>query len=261
MRTRTKESMTHAIAAMKPIIRTSLSDEIVEQIIVLISEGVLKPGERLPSEKGLASRFGVGRTTIREALRSLAVMGIVDGRVGEGTFVSSTNRRPLEKALKWGLLIDRKDVQDLIETRLLLESQTAFWAAHRASQVNLQEIEQAIQGMEESIHDPERYLKSDLQFHLSVARSSQNTILFQLVSMTRSYLQVWIQKSLSLPTTRKSHRRAEVSIQEHREILQAIRSGDAEGARQSMNAHILSSSKDLQSQLAGDKTPKGGRTL
>jgi GntR family transcriptional repressor for pyruvate dehydrogenase complex len=254
-----KKSPSQAMAAMKPIIRTSLSDEIVERIIVLISEKVLKPGERLPSEKDLASQFGVGRTTIREALRSLAVLGIVDGRVGEGTFVSSTNRRYLEKALQWGLLIDRKDVQDLIETRLLLESQTAFWAAHRANQVNLKEIEEAIQGMEQSIHDPEGYLRSDLKFHISIAQSSQNSILYHLVSMTRGYLQAWIQRSLSRPTPRKTQQRAEISIQEHRNILQAVRSGDAEGARQAMSTHILSSSRDLQSWLARrEKTSKGG---
>jgi GntR family transcriptional regulator, transcriptional repressor for pyruvate dehydrogenase complex len=255
----TKVHLNEAMAAMKPIIRTSLSDEIVERIIDLISQRVLKPGERLPSEKELASQFGVGRTTIREALRSLAVLGIVDGRVGEGTFVSSTNRRYLEKALQWGLLIDRKDVRDLIETRLLLESQTAFWASQRATQLNLQEIEAAVKRMEDSIHDPESYLQADLQFHISIAQASQNSILYQLVSMTRGYLQAWIQRSLSRPTPRKTQQRAEVSIQEHQKILQAIRSGNAEGARQAMNAHILSSSRDLQSRLVRrEKSSKGG---
>ncbi len=258
-RVSTKEPPSQAMAAMKPIIRRSLSDEIVERIIVLISDKVLKPGERLPSEKDLASQFGVGRTTIREALRSLAVLGIVDGRVGEGTYVSSTNRRYLEKALQWGLLIDRKDVQDLIETRLLLESQTAFWAAHRATELNIHEIEEAIQGMEKSIFDPEAYLRSDLQFHISIAQSSQNSILYHLVSMTRGYLQAWIQRSLSRPTPRKTQQRAEISIQEHRNVLQSIRSGDAEGARQAMTAHIHSSSRDLQSWLARkEKSSKRG---
>ena len=259
MHARPKEPVSQSMPAMKPIIRISLSDEIVERIIDLISQRVLKPGDRLPSEKDLANQFGVGRTTIREALRSLAVLGVVDGRVGEGTFVSSTNRRYLEKALQWGLLIDRKDVQDLIETRLLLESQTAFWAAHRASQANLQEIEDAIDGMEQSIHDPESYLRADLQFHIFIAQASQNSILYHLVSMTRGYLQAWIQRSLSRPTPRKTQQRAEISIQEHRKILQAIRSGNAEGARQAMNAHILSSSRDLQSWLARrEKSSKGG---
>src|SRR5262247_4023589 len=121
-----------AADAMRPVHRNSLSDEIVDQIIDLITKGVLKPGERLPSEKELCLRFGVGRTTIREALRSLAEMGILDGRVGEGTFVSADNRKYLGKALQWGLLIHRKNVNDLVETRLMLESQTAYAAAERA---------------------------------------------------------------------------------------------------------------------------------
>jgi GntR family transcriptional regulator, transcriptional repressor for pyruvate dehydrogenase complex len=132
---------------MRPVIRTSLSDEIVEQIIDLISRDVLKPGERLPSERELCKKFGVGRTSLREALRSLAVMGILDGRVGEGTFVSTNNKKYLEKTLQWGLLLDRKKVEDLIETRLMLESQTAFLASQRATKQNLQEIGQTLRGM------------------------------------------------------------------------------------------------------------------
>src|SRR5947209_3094004 len=72
---------------IRPVSRVSLSDGIVEQLIDLIARDILKAGDRLPSEKELCLRFRVGRTTIREALRSLAVMGILDGRVGEGTFV------------------------------------------------------------------------------------------------------------------------------------------------------------------------------
>src|SRR5262245_59456553 len=122
------------VEAMKPVTRTSLSDEIVQQIIDLISREVLKPGDRLPSERELCKKFGVGRTSLREALRSLAVMGILDGRVGDGTFVSDSNSKYLAKSLQWGLLLDRKKVQDLIETRLMLESQTAFLAAQRAGE-------------------------------------------------------------------------------------------------------------------------------
>ena len=140
-----------AVEEMKPIARASLSDKIVEQIIDLISRDVLKPGERLPPERELCKKFGVGRTSLREALRSLAVMGILDGRVGEGTFISNNNKKYLEKTLQWGLLLDRKKVQDLIETRLMLESQTAFLAAQRATKDDLVDIEQTIRGMEDTL--------------------------------------------------------------------------------------------------------------
>src|SRR5262245_7396404 len=97
-----------------PVTRTSLSDEIVQQIVDLISQKVLKPGERLPSERDLCKQFGVGRTSLREALRSLTVMGILDVRLGEGTFVSEGTAKYLEKTLQWGLLLDPKVIEDLI---------------------------------------------------------------------------------------------------------------------------------------------------
>ena len=146
---------------MKPNTRTSVSDGIVEQVVDLISRDVLKPGDRLPSERELCKRLGVGRSSLREALRSLAVMGIIDGRVGDGTFVSNSNKRYLEKTLQWGLLLDRKRVQDLIETRLMLESQTAFLAAQRVTPENIKTIEETLRGMEASIAQPDKYLEFD----------------------------------------------------------------------------------------------------
>src|SRR5262245_12702232 len=220
-----------AADAMRPVSRNSLSDEIVEQIIGLISRGVLKPGERLPSEKELCLRVGVGRTTIREALRSLSVMGILNGRVGEGTFVSIDGQKYLEKALEWGLLIDRKSVNDLVETRLMLESQTAFAAAARATKENLLEIEDALHGMRQSRDRPKEYLEHDLRFHLAIARATQNSILFKLLTMTRGYLQTWISESLSKPSSKKMRARADSSVREHERILQALRARKPEEAR------------------------------
>jgi GntR family transcriptional repressor for pyruvate dehydrogenase complex len=239
-----------AFEALQPVSRTSLSDEIVHQITDLISREVLKPGERLPSERELCKKFGVGRTSLREALRSLAVMGILDGRVGEGTFVSRSNSKYLAKTLQWGLLLDRKKVQDLIETRLMLESQTAFLGAQRAEEDNLREIEQAIAGMAECLDEPHEYLDFDLQFHLAIARAAQNSILFNLLGLTRGYLQEWIKKSLAAgPRSSKNGARAKLSIKEHKQILEQLRQGHSEGARRAMTRHILSSSKDLQKHI------------
>jgi len=250
MSPRTQKVKDLAVESMKPVSRTSLSDEIVQQIIELISREVLKPGDRLPSERELCKKFGVGRTSLREGLRSLAVMGILDGRVGEGTFVSPSNSKYLAKSLQRGLLLDRKKVQDLIETRLMLESQTAYLAAQRASEASLGEIEQAIQQMAKHLAQPEKYLEFDLQFHLAIARATQNSILFNLLSMTRGYLQEWIKESLAEPRNSRLGLRARLSVREHRKILEALRNGDAEAARQSMTDHILSSSTDLQKHIA-----------
>ena len=225
-----------------PAVRTSLSDDIVRQITDLISRGALRPGDRLPSERELCKQFGVGRTSLREALRSLIVMGILDVRLGEGTFVSDSRDKYLEKTLEWGLLLDPKVVEDLIETRVMLESQNAFLAAQRATAEDLEKIEQAIRGMEESLHSTKNYLEFDLKFHLAIARATRNKILYQLLSMTRGYLQEWIKKALS-------RRQAELSLREHEEILKALRSSNPEQARSAMTAHIVSSSADLRANI------------
>lgn len=243
---KTQEQEKLAMKEMKPDARTSLSDGIVEQVVDLISRDVLKPGDRLPSERELCKRLGVGRSSLREALRSLAVMGIIDGRVGDGTFVSNNNKRYLEKTLQWGLLLDRKRVQDLIETRLMLESQTAFLAAQRVTTENIDAIEETLRGMEASIAAPDKYLEFDLQFHLTIARATQNSILYSLLSMIRGYLQEWIKGSLAEPSTEGTDTRAKLSLLEHQKILDALRRGEADQAQRAMTEHILSSSVDLQ---------------
>ena len=181
-------------------------------------------------------------------------MGILDGRVGEGTFVSTDNRKYLEKSLQRGLLIDQKSVSDLVETRLMLESQTAYAAAARATPENLKEIEEALKGMQQSLDLPQEYLEHDLRFHLAVARATQNQILFNLLSMTRGYLQTWITESLFKPSVRKMRARAESSVREHQKVLEALRKRKPEEARQAMTEHILSSSVDLQPQVESPVT-------
>ncbi|MFP6645400.1 MAG: FadR/GntR family transcriptional regulator [Candidatus Latescibacterota bacterium] len=238
---------------LQRVSRSSVSDAIVDQIIDLISRRVLQPGDRLPSERELCTRFGVGRTSVREALHSLSVMGILDGRVGSGTFVSDDSRY-LEKTLEWGLLLDPKRVEDLVETRLMLESQTAYWAAQRATEENLGVMATTLQGMAAAVDEPDRFLEHDLQFHLEIARATQNSILSSLVGMTRRYLQEWIRESLKAPPmtaplpadqTNPVVGRARLSLLQHEEILAALRGSDADAARHAMTAHILSSSEDL----------------
>ena len=241
-----------AIKQMTPVKRTSLSDEIVAQIIDLISRDVLKPGDRLPPERSLCKQFDVGRTSLREALRTLSVMGILESRVGEGTFVSDDTGRYLEKSLSWGLLLDPKEVKDLVETRLMLETRNAFLAATRAGQADLQELDRTIRGIEASLDQPGEFLEFDVQFHLAIARATQNSILCNLLVMIRNYLQQWIKASLEEPATHTVEERARMSVEEHGRILGAVRTGDADAAQQAMEQHILSSSEDLQARILED---------
>ncbi|MEE2753031.1 MAG: FadR/GntR family transcriptional regulator [Candidatus Latescibacterota bacterium] len=233
-------------ASIQPIRKKAISDEIVDQLIDLISRNKLAPGERLPAERDLCRQFGVGRTTLREALRSLATLGIIEGRVGEGTFISEDSSRHLEKSLQWGLLLDEKDVEDLIETRLILECQTAEAAAERAGSDDIAAISETIKALEGALYNQTRFLESDLAFHLTIAQASQNRILANLLSLTRNYLQQWIVQSLDDPNFPEGERRAHLSLEEHQAILAAIDSKDSIAARERMRIHIVSSSRDLR---------------
>ena len=240
-----------------------MSDAIVDQIIDLISRRVLRPGDRLPSERELCRRFDVGRSSVREALKSLSVMGVLDGRVGDGTFVSDDDRYLECTRQLGGMLLDPKKMEDLIETRLMLESHTAFWAASRATPDNLAAMAKTLEGMALALEVPEDFLAHDVQFHLEVARATQNTILSSLVTMTRRYLQEWIRGSLEAASAAEegsvaepdasagrwdSRRdRASLSLQQHTEILARLERSDGAAAREAMAAHILSSSEGLRS--------------
>jgi GntR family transcriptional repressor for pyruvate dehydrogenase complex len=232
--------------AVRPVRRTSVCDEIITQILDLIARNVLHPGDRLPTERELCKRFGVGRSSLREALRSLVTMGILDSRVGEGTFVCD-NSQFLQKALQWGLLLDRKKVQDLLETRLMLESENAFWAAQRAKDEDLNAVEEALAAMRLGLGDREVFLAADLRFHLLIAQATQNSILASLLEATRGYLQEWIERSL----TSRAEVRSRRSLEEHARIVEALRGGDGERARTAMVAHIQSSSEDLLELVEG----------
>jgi GntR family transcriptional repressor for pyruvate dehydrogenase complex len=238
------------INGLKPAQRISLSDNIVEQLTGLIAREELKPGERIPSEKQLCEQFGVGRTSVREALKSLSVMGILESHAGDGTFVSPNRDRYLERAFKWGLLLDRKVVNDLVETRLLLESHTTYLAARRATADDLAAMERAVQGMEESVSDPKRYLQHDLQFHLRIALATQNTILGNLLSTIRGYLQSGVEQTLATSPPEQPTFRATLSITQHKKILRALKKRRANDARRAMREHILSSQADVESHVA-----------
>jgi GntR family transcriptional repressor for pyruvate dehydrogenase complex len=257
-----KDNLKDMREELRPVQRISLSDGIVKQITAQIGSGALKPGERIPSEKELCRQFQVSRAPLREALRSLSVLGILESRAGEGTFVSADNRRYLERTLQWGMLLDRKAVQELMETRLMLETHVTYLAASRASEDDIDEIESALEGMEASVSDPQRYLEFDLKFHLLLARATQNSILRILLNTIRGYLEDWIRQALDASSGQKTNRRALLSVTQHRKILNAIKRRRPGEARRAMVEHILSSSGGIQAHLssAGNGKAEAGST-
>ena len=223
--------------------RATVSEGIVNQIHALITKGILKPGDRLPSERELCKRFGVGRTSVREALKPLITMGLLEGRMGSGTFVAAETGQ-INKSLQWGLLGDLQNTGDLVETRQMLETNAAYWAAERASEENLRLIGATVAGMEINVKNPKIFQKLDADFHFEIAQATQNKLLFRLINVIRGQIQTWIGERLAIDPDR-SEILARTSLAQHKKIFAAIEGRDGSGARAAMALHIQTATQDL----------------
>ena len=227
----------------RQIERATVSDAIVDKLRGLVAQGVLKPGDRLPSERELCKRFGVGRTSVREALKPLIAIGLLEGRMGSGTFVAAETGQ-FQKSLQWGLLSDLQSRDDLVETRHMLETNAAYWAAERAGKENLAVIRVTLNGMKENLGHPAIFQNFDADFHFEIARATQNRMLYRLINVIRGQIQTWIGERLAL-TPDRSEILARTSLAQHRKIFAAIEAKDGPAARAAMDRHIQTATQDL----------------
>lgn len=207
---------------------------VTEHIKNQIEQGELKPGDRLDSVVQLASQYGFGRSTIREALGALKAMGWLDIRHGGGTFVKTI----LPEASDALSLFNRSDsLSDLLEVRKILETQTAHMAALRRNEDQLKQMENIIEQMSRTLDDEELAEQADVRFHMEIAKSSQNLVLYSLMESLSQRLQQTIRDTRTLwlfgeaPTANRL-------LQEHINIFQAIDRQEADLASSLMYDHI-----------------------
>ena len=217
---------------VRPIRKTSISDDIVQQIITLISNGDLKAGQRLPSERDLCVKFAASRSSLREALRCLSIMGVLTARPGEGTSVAMDGSKFMETVLQWRMSTEQHDIEDLMEVRMALEGVTAASAARNAEGQDLKKLEDLVARMAESVGDARRFAALDREFHLGLAKASNNKLILDLVAVIRGQLERGVAKVLQLPDAMP------LSVQEHKEILQAVMNKDSEQACAAMQNHL-----------------------
>jgi len=225
----------------QPIYPTRVSDDAVDQILNLIAEGRLKPGDRLPSERELVRQLEVSRTSVREALRALEAKGIIEVRPGSGSFIRGSGQE--EAGPNWvpWLLAHRQEIMQLVELREALETRAAYLAATRASQEQIEAMKNAIDRMSEAIEngDPGLTIQADKAFHESVAKACGNELIAYLLNAANEALADPRGAILSLPG------RAAKSLAEHRLIWQAIANRNPEQAEKAVLHHIEGVVEDL----------------
>jgi GntR family transcriptional repressor for pyruvate dehydrogenase complex len=219
--------------------RVSVSEEIITHIEELILGSRLKPGEQLPSEEKMAAQMGVGRGTVREALKVLIYLGLLD-RKKKGTFVSHlAPERVVIKNISEKFRKHR-DVMEMIELRKVIEPEGAGLAAERAGESEVKRIADHYRSMVEVQRDVERFIDYDNRFHLDLIKAAGNNLLKEIME---SIQQVMIKnQSLILHRSRAIMPR---SLDFHLKILTAVRDGDRSLAKKNMMRHILDIQKEM----------------
>jgi len=238
--------MSDSAEVIRPVSRATLPQEIVKALTELIMKGVWKPGDLIPSEKELAVRFQVGRSTIREAVKSLAVLGVLEARAGEGSFVRAPTSELLSGAFRWGVLLSERNLDDFVDVRVLIEVECARRAAERRTPALVDQLAASVDEMAAHQTDHDTFRESDTRFHLAIAGAARNPIFETIGSTIQSIVRIWYPKTYFIPETKGR------TVAEHRAILDAIAAGDGEQAAVAMRAHLTAAAERLRRVLARD---------
>lgn len=215
----------------RPVERRNTYELIAENVLALITERRLKPGDPLPTERELTQSYGVGRSSVREALRVLESKGVIRSN-GKGSFAVAEYGNPLNHSMNLLLTLQEADLHDLFEVRRTLEVEAAALAATRRTDDDLARMARAIEEMQAGLDSEERYIAADVRYHLAIAEATRNRISLHLMHAIRDLLHRALASIYHIP------RSAERSLEQHETILDAIRARDADRAREAMREHL-----------------------
>lgn len=224
-----KKQSVHTLEPVKK--KTRLYEDVVQQIVGKIENGTLKAGDRLPTERDLVVQLGVSRTSVREALRALELMGMIESRVKEGTFVKDVNLDvAMLKFANRGAL-DGKRILEMYQVRAQLEVLSIRLAAQNRTEKHLDVLRKAVLAMQDENGRGKRGLTADKHFHRTVAEAAGNGVLTGMLSMFSDLLTSSIAAS-------NSHANVNVLVREHQEMYEAIENRDEKLAERLIRKHI-----------------------
>jgi GntR family transcriptional repressor for pyruvate dehydrogenase complex len=225
------KKLRHIVNELGSVRRISLTEQLVQKLGGLVTSGVLSPGERLPTERQLAEMLLVSRASLRQALKVLQVMGVLDVRHGSGNYLSEAAREILR--VPPGILVPLPGLTqaELFEVRRAMEGEAAATAALRASPADLEALRVELQGMRATPQDLVAYSKHDLAFHEYIAKASGNRYFIWFLSLANKLLfQALFIRPEGVNMTR--------SMEEHASILRAIEAQNTDLAREAMLSHV-----------------------
>jgi GntR family transcriptional repressor for pyruvate dehydrogenase complex len=220
---------------LKPIKPKRISDQVFEHLRELIFRGELKPGEQVLPERDLADALGVSRTSVRDAIRKLVVMGFLEQKQDQGTFVrgnDAINRSPLATAME----NQDASLTDLLEVRMGLETNAAALAALRADEKDIRFLEKSLAELEEQIRNGELGNEADVSFHMAITYATKNPVQIYLMKSFFDFLFIGIKENLRYLYEERTN--IDQIFKQHVAIIQAIKNRDPEAAFAAMKTHI-----------------------
>lgn len=222
------------MVCMMKIAKVRLADQVADKILEMIANGIYKPGDKLPVENEIAELFSVSRVTVREAFVKLSMMGIVDIRQGDGTFVKKVSPESFMKPLLPMIILDKKNLADIYVARLAIESKTAELAALNSTDQDISDLNDIMKLMENAykLNDFEQYHINDCNFHLMIAKVGKNAILYKILEIIHDLL------NYSIIAASEESSLLELSIKLHKLIIGAITDRDPDKAVEYMVSHL-----------------------
>lgn len=213
--------------------RKRLTDQIIDQLTAMIEDGKFKPGDKLPSEPVLMEQFGVGRSSLREAIGALSLVGLLTVRPGQGTHVAASGGGTAAKPLRVSMFLSWRDrLHEFIEARIALEQILAGMAAERATDEEIEEIRRAHNRLKQAKITGSKAIQADLVFHMSIANASHNSVLARFLEELRHPVRNWMKQKASLLD---GYDRV---YEQHDAVFCAILARDPVRARQAIREHL-----------------------
>ena len=227
----------------------TVAEAISAEILDLLRQKELKPGDKLPPERELAEMLGVSRPSLREALRALSIMKVVEVRQGDGTYVSALKPEELVEHLEFVFMLDDSTTLQLFEARKIVETGNAALAAERISDEELAALHVCLEKSEHSVNDPEAFLQTDIELHEIITRAARNPMLERFMASIRTLGRASRHRTSHMPGVTK------MVVLHHRQIVAALEARDPAATSAAMLQHLEYVEKMYRDLIAADQDP------
>lgn len=234
---------------LQRIEQRSMVTEITQRLLDYLLSDALRPGDRLPSERQLAEALGTGRSTLRESLKALTVLGLLDVRQGDGTYLKQRDSNLLPRVIEWGLLLGEQHTMDIVEARQRLEVVIAELAAERCTPQGVEELRAIVREMADALGSVEAFADADVAFHLKIAELARNQVLRDILASIRALLRSLTVRTIGGEGAAGAAARAQ-AYREHVPVFEAIERGNHAEAARAMEAHMRAGAQRLMRVIA-----------